>query len=294
VPPCRSTERRARHGRGRRVAALLALALAGCASVADTDRAWIENAGEVVAVKLGCPPPAGAPTGAGALAADRELSVISWNIHRNADPGWEHDLGRFAAASDLVLLQEATLTSALREVLTRTGRRWTHADAWAFDGINNGVMTAAATLPASACVQRAQEPLLGLPKSALVAWYRIEGRGDRLAVANVHAINFTLDLGAYQKQLDAVVDVLASHRGPVILAGDFNTWSPMREQALVATAARIGLVEARPRRGERSRFLGMTADYLFVRGLDVDDVWVETVDSSDHAPIRAKLKLPPQ
>jgi hypothetical protein len=103
--------------------ALLALALAGCASVADTDRAWIENAGEVVAVKLGCPPAAGAPTGAGALAADRELSVISWNIHRNADPGWEHDLGRFAAASDLVLLQEATLTSALREVLTHTGRR---------------------------------------------------------------------------------------------------------------------------------------------------------------------------
>jgi endonuclease/exonuclease/phosphatase (EEP) superfamily protein YafD len=273
--------------------ALLALALAGCASVADTDRAWIENAGVVVAVKLGGPPAAGAPTGAGALAADRELSVISWNIHRNADPGWEHDLGRFAAASDLVLLQEATLTSALREVLTHTGRRWTHADAWAFDGINNGVLTAAATLPAAACVQRAQEPLLGLPKSALVAWYRIEGRSDRLAVANVHAINFTLELGAYQKQLDAVVDVLASHRGPVILAGDFNTWSPVREQALVATAARIGLVEARPRRGERSRFLGMTADYLLVRGLDVDDVWVETVDSSDHAPIRAKLKLPP-
>ncbi|HET9338347.1 MAG TPA: endonuclease/exonuclease/phosphatase family protein [Casimicrobiaceae bacterium] len=273
--------------------ALIALALAGCASVADTDRAWIENAGEVVAVKLGCPPAAGAPTGAGALAADRELSVISWNIHRNADPGWEHDLGRFAAASDLVLLQEATLTSALREVLMHADRRWTHADAWAFDGINNGVLTAAATLPAAACVQRAQEPLLGLPKSALVAWYRIEGRSDRLAVANVHAINFTLELGAYQKQLDAVVDVLASHRGPVILAGDFNTWSPVREQALVATAARIGLVEARPRRGERSRFLGMTADYLFVRGLGVDDVWVETVDSSDHAPIRAKLKLPP-
>jgi endonuclease/exonuclease/phosphatase (EEP) superfamily protein YafD len=219
--------------------------------------------------------------------------VISWNIHRNADPGWEHDLGRFAAASDLVLLQEATLTAALREVLGRASRPWTHADAWAMDGINNGVLTAASTLPTAACVQRASEPLLGLPKSALLAWYRIEGRSELVAVANVHSVNFTLDLTGYQKQLDAVVGVLASHNGPIILAGDFNTWSPVREQALVATAARIGLVEARPRRGERSRFLGMPADYLFVRGFAVDDVWVETVESSDHAPIRARLRFLP-
>ena len=261
VPRYRSTEGPRRLAGAGLAAAGLALALAGCASVADSDRAWIENAGAVVAVQLGCPPETATPAGAGSLAG-RELSMISWNIHRNGDPGWEHDLARFAAASDLVLLQEATLT-------------------------------AATTLPAAACVQRASEPLLGLPKSALVAWYRLEGRSERLAVANVHSINFTLDLTGYQKQLDAVVDVLASHRGPVILAGDFNTWSPVREQALAAATARIGLVEARPQRGERSRFLGMQADYVFVRGLDVDDVWVETVESSDHAPIRARLRLPP-
>ena len=292
VPRYRSTEGPRRLAGARLGAAGLALALAGCASVADSDRAWIENAGAVVAVQLGCPPESATPAGAGSLAG-RELSMISWNIHRNGDPGWEHDLARFAAASDLVLLQEATLTAALRAVLGGAERPWTHADAWMFDGINNGVLTAATTLPAAACVQRASEPLLGLPKSALVAWYRLEGRSERLAVANVHSINFTLDLTGYQKQLDAVVDVLAAHHGPVILAGDFNTWSPVREQALAAATARIGLVEARPQRGERSRFLGMQADYVFVRGLDVDDVWVETVESSDHAPIRARLRLPP-
>ena len=289
---CPSTERRIPGALARRVAACAVLAAAaGCATIADTDRGWIENAGEVVAVKLGCPPQAASPAGAGTLVATNELSVISWNIHRNGDPGWEHDLSRFATASDLVLLQEATLTAALRDVLGRAGRPWTHADAWAMDGINNGVLTAAATLPAAACVQRASEPLLGLPKSALVAWYRIEGRPEPLAVANMHSINFTLDLTGYQKQLDAVVDILAAHRGPIILAGDFNTWSPVREQVLIATAARVGLVEARPRRGERSRFLGMPADYLFVRGFTVDDVWVETVESSDHAPIRARLRF---
>ena len=270
-----------------------ALAFTGCATVSPSDRAWIETDGEAKVVELGCPPRTPLTSKAGELPSDRELSVVSWNIHRNADAGWEADLARFASSSDIVILQEATLTAALRGTLAKAKHLWTHADAWAFDGINSGVLTAASTLPTTACVQRAAEPIITLPKSALVAWYRIAGRPDLLAVANVHSINFTLELNVYQKQLDAVIDVLASHRGPIIFAGDFNTWSPVREKSLVDAAARIGLTEAKPRRGERSRFMGMLADYLFVRGLEVNDVWVEPVQSSDHAPIRAKLLLPP-
>ena len=155
------------------------------------------------------------------------------------------------------------------------------------------MLTAAAASPDSACVQRAAEPLISLPKSALVAWYRIKGRPEMLAVANVHAVNFTLDLTVYQRQIENVIDVLAPHKGPVILAGDFNTWSPVRVQVVRDAAARIGLTEATPLRGERSMFMGMLADYIFVRGFTVDDVWVESITSSDHQPIRAKLRLPP-
>ncbi|CAG0950868.1 hypothetical protein BURK1_00184 [Burkholderiales bacterium] len=273
------------------LAALLAIGAAGCANIAAVDRAWFDAAGEPVAMSLGCPPLAAVPGIPGALAADRALSVVSWNIHRNGDPGWEQDLATFAAASDLVILQEATLTTELRDLLWRAGRQWAHADAWEFDGVVSGVLTASSVLPSDACVRRQAEPLLGLPKSALVTWYRIDGRADTLAVANVHSINFTFDLGAYGRQLDAVADVLSTHRGPAILAGDFNTWTPLRRAVLSDVAARLGLAEAVPRRGERSRFLGLPADYLFVRGLLVNDVWVESVDSSDHAPIRATLRF---
>jgi len=278
----------------RAVAVAIALsALAGCATVTDKDSAWIETDGQAKLVPLGCPPRAPLASAPGELPSDREINVVSWNIHRNADPGWEADLARFAQASDLVVLQEATLTASLRDQLSKAKRVWTHADAWAFDGINNGVLTAASATPDSACVQRAAEPLISLPKSALIAWYRIRGRREPLVVANVHAVNFTLDLTVYQRQIENVIDVLEPHKGPVILAGDFNTWSPVRVKVLEDAAARIGLVEAKPLRGERSRFLGMTADYVFVRGLAVEDVWVETVTSSDHLPIRAKLRLPP-
>lgn len=276
-----------------RVALAIAVsALAACATVSGVDRARFETNGEAVVVPLGCATRAPLAVAPGSLSAARPLAVTSWNIHKNADPGWEADLARFASASELVMLQEASLGSELRAAFARAGRFWVHADAWAFDGLANGVLTASTAAPVEACVQRAVEPLITLPKSALVAWYRVEGRAETLAVANVHAINFTPLLGAYNEQLDALGAVLASHRGPLILAGDFNTWNLYRVDALNGLAARLGLSEVKVARGERTRFLEMPADYLFVRGLDVDDAWVETVGSSDHAPIRATLRFP--
>ena len=53
------------------------------------------------------------------------------------------------------------------------------------------------------------EPLLQLPKSALVVHYMMQGLDGTLAVANLHAINFTLALGGYRAQLDAVAQELA-------------------------------------------------------------------------------------
>lgn len=265
-------------------------ALAGCATVPAVDRARFDAGGTVVEVRLACAhrePPAFAP---GHLDSDRPLAVMSWNIHKNADPGWQRDLARFAVASDLVLLQEAALTGELRGILATVGRPWVHANAWEYDGVANGVLTGAAVAPYDACLQRAVEPLITLPKSALVTWYRVAGRTETLAVANLHAINFTPALGAYREQLDALGTVLATHRGPLIVAGDFNTWSVYRVDAMNAFAARLALVDVKASRGERALFSGMPADYLFVRGFDVIDAWVEPVSSSDHFPIFAALR----
>jgi endonuclease/exonuclease/phosphatase (EEP) superfamily protein YafD len=96
-----------------------------------------------------------------------ELRVLSWNLHKNGDPGWEADLARFAAASDLLLIQEAALTAGLRRVLQDAGYDWLLADSFLLDGHATGVLSAGRVRPASACVQRRFEPLLRLPKSAV-------------------------------------------------------------------------------------------------------------------------------
>ena len=40
----------------------------------------------------------------------------------------------------------------------------------------------------------------------MITWFRLRGKAETIAVINVHAINFSLLLGAYKAQLDALAD----------------------------------------------------------------------------------------
>lgn len=219
------------------------------------------------------------------------VRVLSWNLQKGEQPGWEGDLARFAADVDLVLLQEALLTAELQRVFANAGFDWVLAGSFNLNGRETGVLSAARVRPASACTQRFFEPLLGLPKSALIARYALSGSEETLGVANVHSINFTLGFGEYREQLEAIARELADHRGPVIFAGDFNTWNPARVEVLADVVQRLGLAPVLPTADTRTRFLGHPVDYVFIRGLDVVDASAPEVTSSDHNPVRATLRI---
>jgi endonuclease/exonuclease/phosphatase (EEP) superfamily protein YafD len=165
------------------------------------------------------------------------------------------------------------------------------AGSFTLNGHETGVLSAARVAAASACVQRAFEPLLQLPKAAAITRYEIGGSDATLAVANVHAINFTLGLGEYRAQLQAVAHELADHRGPMIVAGDFNSWSVSRVEVLSEVMRGLGLAEVLPETDTRSRFMGQQLDHVYVRGLDVVNASAPQVLSSDHNPVLATLRL---
>lgn len=273
---------------------MLAALLAACATVPDRQHdvgPGPDHSVVIQALPCGVDRPAAAePAPAEALPATFRL--LSWNLHKNADNGWDRDLARFAADRDLLLIQEAALTGELRHLLESGGYDWLLASAFLLDDRETGVLTAARVRPAAACTQRFVEPLLQLPKSTVITRYAVQGLPDRVAVANLHAINFSLALGRYREQLDAIGAELAHHRGPVILAGDFNTWSPVRTEVVIELANRLGLAPVVFPEDKRSRFLGQQVDFLFVRGLDVVDAQVPEVDSSDHNPVLATLRVP--
>ena len=114
------------------------------------------------------------------------------------------------------------------------------ASSFLFDDRDLGVLTASRVIPIASCTQRIVEPILRLPKSAIISWFRLRGSAETLAVVNIHAINFSLWLGAYRKQFAALGKALTEHRGPIIFAGDLNTWTQGRSDAVALGAKRLG------------------------------------------------------
>ena len=274
-------------------AALIAL-FAACATVPHVQQAFAAAA-TAWRLAVRCPAPVErsprlrAPTPG--RCAGPELRVLSWNLHKNDDPGWDADLARFAAASDLLLIQEAALTAELLRVLQDAGYDWLLASSFVLNDHETGVLNAARVRPASACVQRFFEPLLQLPKSAVITRYEVKGTSQLLAVANVHSINFTLGLGRLPRA--ARGDRPRTGRPP--RAGDLRRrlqqLEPERLDVVDDVMRGMGLSPVLPSVDTRSRFLGQQVDHVFVRGLEVVHAAAPEVESSDHNPVLATLRV---
>ena len=153
------------------------------------------------------------------------------------------------------------------------------------------MLTATRVAPAAACTLRAYEPLLGIPKSALITYFRVIGRDAMLAVANLHAINFAPGSMGYHAQLEALGDALATHSGPLVIAGDFNTWNEARDGEVRALVARLSLTPVAFPVDARRRFFGRIFDWVYVRGAEVYDATAWEVTSSDHNPLLVTLRI---
>jgi endonuclease/exonuclease/phosphatase (EEP) superfamily protein YafD len=272
----------------------LAAALAGCVVVPERQHALILDLdGSVAQVSLRCEGSAAAPPGRDGTLDPSAIRLASWNVHKEADPGWATDLGKLTGQADVLLIQEAGVSPEFRAVVENAGFSWLLSSAFEYRGSEYGVLTATRVRPAQACTLRALEPLLGIPKAMLITHYRLAGRDDALAVANLHAINFTLDTAAYRAQLEAVADVLAGHQGPIVVAGDFNTWNNDREEAVRALAARLSLVPAVFEADMRTRFMGdHIFDRVYARGVEFVTATAWNVTSSDHNPLLVGVRVP--
>ncbi len=281
------------------VAAVVLPLVASCVMLTEQPRALIADTTGVSVKTFDCAVAARAAR-ASVANVQREgaldpaaIRLVTWNLHKQADAGWDVDLARFAADADLLLLQEVALRGTLPDVLRTAGFTWVMASSFMYEDADIGVLSAARVTPVAACTVRVAEPLIAIPKSAVITWYRLPATAQTVAVANVHAINFALTLGAYEEQLSALAEALAEHDGPIVLGGDLNTWTEARTAAVRATAARLRLVEIPLAEDLRTRFLGQQVDHLLVRGVEVVAAHAIAVKSSDHNPVAAVLRVPP-
>ncbi|MBW7982179.1 endonuclease/exonuclease/phosphatase family protein [Enterobacillus tribolii] len=223
------------------------------------------------------------------LPSDDVLRVMVWNIFKQQRADWLSVLREYGKDSQLVLLQEAQTTPELVRFATSNYMTADQVPAFALPQHPSGVMTLAAAHPVYCCPLREREPLLRLSKSALVTVYPLYD-GRLLMVVNIHAVNFSLGVDVYSKQLDPIGEQIAQHKGPVIMAGDFNAWSRQRINALYRFASGVELQEVRFTDDNRRKAFGRPLDFVFYRGLGVVEASVLVTEASDHNPLIVEFK----
>jgi endonuclease/exonuclease/phosphatase (EEP) superfamily protein YafD len=276
----------------------ITLFLGGCITLTEEPRAIVYGSnGDISVASLNCEETegllqkAGNGEPAGALDPNR-FRVLVWNIHKQSDGGWDRDLIKFAGTSDVLMLQEVISIPSLREILLEAGMRLVMASSFLYESNDTGVLVASRVAPLASCTQRSLEPIIRIPKSVVLSWLQVAGRKETLVVANIHAINFEIGTVSYGAQIASLAGTLSRHNGPILVAGDFNTWSDERERLIVETFTRLGMVEVRFSKDERSLFIGKHLDHIYTRGLEILDSGVMPVVSSDHNPIIATFQIP--
>jgi endonuclease/exonuclease/phosphatase (EEP) superfamily protein YafD len=220
----------------------------------------------------------------------QRIRVLGWNLQKAQNSEALYQLGILSSDIDLVSLQEATLNESMLD-------RFPNLPAWSFGpGYRTtknvtGVMNLSRFPALTHCVFVSTEPWLRTPKATTVTRYPLQGSSATVLLVNVHGVNFTFTARALAAQLEQFSAMLDSHDGPVVLSGDFNTWSYARLEALKSFATRHQLTLLGFDVDHRKIVFGHELDHVLVRGIEVLDTSSYEVDTSDHNALRVELRV---
>ena len=226
------------------------------------------------------------------------IDVLIWNIYKGKNDSLAEEIKELSLKSDLVLLQETHLNKKVLNILETAPQSFYMGVSFKMRGTPTGVSTGSTVVPSSVDYKRSKRELgFTTPKISLITKYKLSNRADELLVINIHGINF-VTLPSFRAQIKSLLEVINDHNGPVLFAGDFNTWSKSKYQFLQSTLTDSGLTEAsfledhRLRAPFISRFekYSNPLDNVFVRGASIREALVlENYKGSDHHPIKVKL-----
>lgn len=220
----------------------------------------------------------------------KTLKVLVWNIFKQQRADWQSVLLGVGKESHLILLQEAQTTPELIAYATKHHISVEQVPALQFPQHPSGVMTLSGTSAVFCCPLHEREPLLRMAKSALITVYPLPD-GRMLMVVNIHAVNFSLGIDIYRKQLAAVGEQMRTHQGPVMMGGDFNSWSRQRMNVLYTFIRDQSLKEVRFPQDFRRTAFGRPLDFIFYRGMSIKNARVLKTEASDHNPLFAEFSF---
>ena len=235
------------------------------------------------------------------------VTIVNWNAQKGKSPQFATDLQLILEREkpDIVFLQEARVNLLEPE---KMGGYF--AEGWSYPwpgGKTIGVLTLSRVPPVRAERIPTKYRELGVtaPKVSLVTEYPLPN-GEILLALNVHLLNFEVwSTKKITHQLEDLKKIMAAHEGPIVMAGDFNTWNQKRLDLVKDITREVKLKEVtdfpegRTTGDTRSEWWNKTLgvdkdlplDRVFFTGFDPRSARVLEYASSDHRPILVKLEL---
>ncbi len=225
---------------------------------------------------------------AAASALPQKFTFLNWNLAKGKNEGIPKDLSKLTKQADLITVQETGFYpgEANEDLFPHQEDLEWHvaSSSQNQEGRKTGVAIAsrARALKVRPDASHAKEPFTLTSKMRMFNTYAIEGKNSHILVVSVHMINYNKN-SIFRAELKSIVERISRHQGPVILAGDFNTWTPGRKKALLDETQKLGLESADSSRGWHADWTFL--DGTFVRGLKVEsDTIPRGIRSSDHKP----------
>lgn len=223
-----------------------------------------------------------------------ELRLLLWNVHEMGDPHFKDDFIELSKDKDLILLQEAVNSEESIETLeAKVGMAWVFSTAFIRDnGVSAGVVTGTSFPVLESDFNRSpkREPFSGKPKMTLIT--KIDtGHRHPLLIINFHGLVFR-HKGSLHEQLYAVNELLNSFEGPVVFAGDFNTYNNSRRRMLRTFMQQNNLIELPIELEDNVTKLKHTnLDFIFIRDLESGPLTRHMRTGSDHPALSVTLKF---
>ena len=220
------------------------------------------------------------------LVSAKPFNLLVWNIKKSNNLEWSKAFTDISKDIDFVLIQEATDQKIITETLTKTFPHYNFYKSWSSKKYTTGIANASkvSSYYTHSYLSTVTEPVLNTPK--VISLEKVKWNEKDLLIISIHAINFRL-LDAFKKYITQVERDLKKHRGPIIFAGDFNTWSASRKNFLDRYLKSHGLVEVPIRRVHN----GLHLDHIYTRGLNnISAKQLEQKSTSDHYPLVLYVK----
>lgn len=140
-------------------------------------------------------------------------------------------------------------------------------------------------------ITKKRELRLTTRKVSLITEHTLHNQ-ETLTIINIHAINF-VNPKAFRFELERIKQVASMIQGPLIIAGDFNSWHKKRTSFLISDFCKdlelkiVGIRDAH----NVKKFFNQHLDHIFYRDLELIDSGTDnTKKLSDHNPLYATFR----